>query len=151
MVIIMPKRMCGKGQVYNEFLNECVDAESIDAFAGKDLQRRTCLGKFEGNYNCLLARAIYDIIMDGGTDEQIGDVGELGWFGRIDLSDLNIKEDGEKVKGVIVSENDMGSFSYASYDDKEELDKNWKEIEKEYDEYFEEYHKEVEAMRKIDD
>jgi len=78
-------------------------------------------GKFEGE--TYAARFAYD-----NVDGEIGSVDELGWYGRFS----------GKIKGrgpfhIIVMENSQG-FVYADfYDNEEQLEAAWAEIESAYE------------------
>jgi hypothetical protein len=43
--------------------------------------RRAGVGKFEGGL--LLDRAVYEAVLDGWVDDEVGSARELGWFGII--------------------------------------------------------------------
>lgn len=115
------------------------DEITLDALAEKNLGRESCgLGKFEGNFNCSLARALYNSSMESGFDEQIGAVDEIGWFAKFDLSDLNIKEDGVRVAGAIVNEDDNGFFTVQTFEDIGMMNREWTNIEQDYEEFYKE-------------
>ncbi|MDD3492573.1 MAG: hypothetical protein PHZ19_03650 [Candidatus Thermoplasmatota archaeon] len=103
----------------------------IEKLKGLNLGAKKCgPGKFEGNYNCDLAEALYDLTMVSGQDEEVGSVAETGlWAGVFrDLSDLNIKEDGQKIVGAIVTEDDQGFFDYETFSNRKKLEQAWKRI-----------------------
>ena len=134
---LQPGMCVEEGMVWNEFLGKCVDAYSIERVAGVDFQRKSCLGKFEGNFNCDFGRELYELAGISGFDEQIGDVQHLGWFAKVDLSDLGIRELGAPVAGVIVTEDNSGFFDYEPFETIEEMESKWNEIEREYEEFYE--------------
>jgi hypothetical protein len=108
--------------------------ESLEDLKGVDLKRdRPSLGKFEGNYNATFARLLNEASIDGTLDGELGDVETMGWYGYMDLSDLNIKEKGVPVAGVIINEDSNGFFGYTSYPSMEKLRKEWDSLEKEED------------------
>ena len=113
------------------------DDVRLEELKGKDLGREPCgLGKFEGNFNCSLAKALYDTVMEGGVDDEIGDAEDFGWFGKVELKDLNIKEDGQPIAGAIVSQGSMGFFTYKTYPRDVELEQDWDEILAEAQDYY---------------
>ena len=108
--------MRGRGHGLERVLGKCVDAYSIERVGGVDFQRKSCLGKFEGNFNCDFGRELYELAGISGFDEQIGDVQHLSWFAKVDLSDLGIRELGAPVAGVIVTEDNSGFFDYEPFE-----------------------------------
>jgi len=112
----------------------------LEELKGKDVGvRESCgLGKFEGNHNCTFAKALYDAVLEGGTDDEVGDVQDFGWYGKVDLGDLNIKESGNPVAGAIVHEDSSGFFTYSTYPRKDEFEQDWNEIIAEAQEYYDE-------------
>ena len=84
------------------------------------------LGKFEGG--TYATRFAYD-----NPDDEIGSVDELGWYGKFS----------GKIKGrgpfhIIVNEDSQGFVSGEMFKSEKELNKAWREIEKEYETYYNE-------------
>jgi len=82
-------------------------------------------GKFEGEL--YITRYAHE-----NPDEEIGDVQELNWFGRFS----------GKVKGrgpfhIITEENSQGFVWGKLYDSEKEMMKAWHEVEREYDQFYE--------------
>ena len=59
-------------------------------------------GKFEACPSEFVARTLYEITMNGGHDEEAGDVESTGWYALIQ----------GKRYGFIVEENSQGFFTY---------------------------------------
>lgn len=82
-------------------------------------------GKFEGEtYAARYAHENYD--------DDIGSVDELGWFGKFS----------GKIKGrgpfhIIVEETNQGFVYGKIYDTVAEFNKKWRQIEREYEKYYE--------------
>ena len=72
-------------------------------------------GKFEGESE--IARDLYEASLDGFEDDQIGDVNEMGWYGRFNK------------ENAILSEDDSGFVHVEHFKNKEQLDRAWKEIQ----------------------
>lgn len=87
-------------------------------------------GKFEASGD--IGERLHELSMDG-VDEELGDVGDFGWYGL--LLDVEGVPD---VRHAIVTEDNDGFFDYESFDTKADALKEWKRIEKEYEEFFEE-------------
>ena len=63
-------------------------------------------GKFEGNADLRIARALYTLTLDGQIDDQLGSVDEglwLGWIGQF-----------------VCQENEQGFFEYEAFDNSDE-------------------------------
>lgn len=109
---------------------------SLESLAGKDLSREPSgPGKFEGNYSDRFAKAIHQTFGDGMGDEELGDVQDFGWYGKLDVSHYEIKEDGYPIIGVIAMEDNSGFFTYISYSTRKVFEKDWKQIEKDYEKF----------------
>ncbi len=85
-------------------------------------------GKYEGcgNYS-LVAQHLSE-----STDEEIGSVDDLGWYGRY----------ASKIKGhgpfyAVVSENGQGFVDVQYFDTEQELDAFWLNIKSDYEDYWE--------------
>jgi hypothetical protein len=101
---------------------------SLDKLQGMNLSREPSgPGKFEGNFNRRLAEALHDLTMESGQDDEAGDVTDAGmWAGYFrDLTEYDIKEEGQPVVAVIVQEDSNGFFTYAAYPDKERAERAW--------------------------
>jgi hypothetical protein len=116
------------------------DIITLSDLRNKDLPRKPSgPGKFEGCYNADLTEALYDTVMDGFVDEEIGSVQEQGWYGLIrDVQQYHIKIDGKEIVGAIVAEDSNGFFEATTYYDKNSLMKDWENILEEYSVYGEE-------------
>lgn len=83
-------------------------------------------GKFEGNESQLMAQAVYQASLDG-TDEELGDVDNFGWYGLVK----------GKRYSFILSEDSQG-FVTVNYGTHAEMKAQWDKIEKAYDEFYNE-------------
>lgn len=86
------------------------------------------LGKFEGE--TYLCRAIYDLSLEGGLDDELGESEGFGWYGKFSGRIRN--------RGpfhVIINENSVGFVGCQFYDNEKQLDKAWRELEDEYAEF----------------
>ena len=110
----------------------------LENFKNVNIKGKKCIGKFEGNFNCNFGEALHQATLEGGTDDDLGDVEGFGWYGKMNLKDMNITEDGEPIAGVIVSEDNSGFFDYTTYSSEKELDKAWNNIESEYEDFSKE-------------
>lgn len=73
-------------------------------------------GKFEGNDDLRIAKALYTLTLDGQTDDQIGSVDEgmwIGWIGRFvcqedpyGFFEYEVFEDSEKAKAAFLGYGD---------------------------------------------
>lgn len=86
-------------------------------------------GKFEGNVDEELAERLYDATLEGGCDEEIGSVHELGWYGRF------IDRVGQYY--YILFEDSDGFFEYFQFDSLVELNQAWAEVEGQYIDFIE--------------
>jgi hypothetical protein len=97
-------------------------------------------GKFEGNEDQEVAEILYDATMNGMQDEEAGDVQEHGmWsaiFRGVEIEDGELKDGA--TGGYIVQEDEQGFFSYAEYEDDDELNEEWNRIMATYEEMDEE-------------
>jgi len=85
-------------------------------------------GKFEVSGD--VGKDLYDMVLMGYTDDQLGDVQHFGWYGLIlDTGILNASH-------VIVKEDSDGFFYYTSYDTISEARREWELLEKEYTEFM---------------
>jgi hypothetical protein len=95
------------------------------------------MSKFDG----ILSEAAYTISLDGFADST-GDVQEIGWYGRVDVSTvllLNIGETeladrfaheyGDQQYEVIIREDSQGFVTVISHAQNVSLDTEWSEIE----------------------
>jgi len=86
-------------------------------------------GKFEGNADEALAERLYDVTMDGGQDDEIGTVDELGWYGLI----LDFEG-----KSYVVEQDTYGFFTYSEFDSADAARTAFGQVEKSYAEIEEE-------------
>ena len=89
------------------------------------------LGKFEGELYA--TRYVYDLSVDGGIDEDIGESDALGWYGRFSGT---IR--GRGPFHIIISENSQGFVHGEFFDTEEQMNAAWSQIETEYDLFYEE-------------
>jgi len=106
----------------------------------KGLRKCTEPGKFEGEL--LIAKPLYQLSLDGGCDEEAGDVSENGcWYGllrgpfdNIDEIEPGVpltKEEREflgRIAGAIICETDTGFVYVSCYEDHAELERVWEEL-----------------------
>jgi hypothetical protein len=82
-------------------------------------------GKFEGNASLEVSEALYAIVGESGQDEDIGNVGEGGWFGLI----LNPTPTEALTRpAYIVSEDNYGFFWYVEYGSQSKARSAWKQL-----------------------
>ena len=115
--------------------------ESLEDMKGIDIQRsKSSPGKFEGNFNSTFARILYEMSIDGGADEEAGDVeSAIGWNGLFTgLGEYNIKENGEPVIGAMIYQDSDGFFGYETYSNEKEMRDDWNNIVAEEEKYNEE-------------
>jgi len=103
-----------------------------------------------GKFSTDLDSHIYDLSMDGGPDEELGDSEDFGWYGLMsdgesiadDLRSNGVEledEDYEKLKaaaGVIIFLNSQGFVEVAYYDTDKELQAAWNKLEEEAEEFY---------------
>lgn len=102
-----------------------------------------------GKFDTDLDSAIYELSLDGGPDEEVGDAQDFGWYGLMrggeflrDLESAGIKIDRnderflEKQAGCIIHENSQGQVYVDWYEDEDELEADWKSIEDEAEEFY---------------
>jgi hypothetical protein len=119
-----------------------------------------------GKFDTIVDSYVYSVSLDGGADEELGDVSETGrWYGLMrgqglleavekqaaeekdqltqDEKDL-FKEEG----GVILSEDDQGFVTVDYFDTKEALEQKWTEIENDTysDDDIDEISKEIDSL-----
>jgi hypothetical protein len=96
-----------------------------------------------GKFNTILDAYVWSVSLDGGCDDETGDVTETGiWYGLMRhgrtifrdhdprLESLN-EDEREKLTssaGVIVSEDSNGFVAVAYYSTDKELDAAWREV-----------------------
>lgn len=95
---------------------------------GKAMTKRP--GKFEGCSDQDLGETLHGITLDGGCDEELGDVQDFGWYGLIIGFDNG--------KGYIVSEDNQGFFDYEEFPTYAAAEKAWAGLEKEYETFCKE-------------
>jgi hypothetical protein len=91
--------------------------------------RRPGSGKFAGCADADVAEALYDMTLEGGANEEIGSVQELGWYGL--LIDTGV----QGVPHAIVNEDSDGFFTYQEFQTEDAARRRWSRIESMYDEY----------------
>lgn len=78
-------------------------------------------GKFEGAIDEQIAEELYDLSLEGGADEEMGDVQEVGHFFML-FTDM--EEYGGK--SFILCEDNFGFVDYDEFDTAEAAEKAWK-------------------------
>ncbi len=87
-------------------------------------------GKFEGNSDQDLAERLHAVTLDGGCNEELGDVETFGWFGLI----LDFEG-----RSFVVSEDSQGFFDIDSeHEDQASAQRAWGRISMAFDETQEE-------------
>ncbi len=104
-----------------------------------------------GKFSTILDAYVYSVSLDGGCDEELGDVSENGaWYGLMRhgrtifrdhdpmLESLNETEQEQLTSsaGVIVTESSQGFVYVDYYDTDEDLNADWAAIEKEFEQEF---------------
>lgn len=104
-------------------------------------------GKFDSD----LDAALYELTLDGGADEEVGDAQDFGWYGLLDadgeslIDDLRgmgaeLDEDDyqflKKQAGVILFENSQGFVEGTYFQKEEDLKKAWEELQQEAEEFY---------------
>ena len=109
--------------------------------------RRYGLGKFD----TMLDSFLWTAALDGGPDEELGEVEGFGWYGLM-IGDLLeaagrvAKEEGDELteeereemaatKAVIMSEDNQGFVSMDYFEDEKEAREKWAEIEAGYESF----------------
>jgi hypothetical protein len=118
---------------------KCFVAGILPAEAKKsfDFERKSQVGKFDDN----VAERIYQDSLDG-TDDQLGDVENFGWYGLVKYGDeapIRVKErDGEisNITAAIVEVDDQGFVSVHEYSSNEDVGREWKKVQEDYEEYL---------------
>jgi len=72
-------------------------------------------------FDSKLAETLYDLSLDGGQDEDIGSVSELGWFGRFNY------------ELAILSEDSLGFVNVETFKSELALRLSWEDIERDYE------------------
>lgn len=85
-------------------------------------------GKFESSGD--IGKKLYEMVGEGGQDDELGDVQDFGWYGLI--TDTGIKD----ASHVIVHEDSQGFFDYTSYDTEREARADWAKLESEYGDFM---------------
>ena len=104
----------------------------------------------KGKFNTILDSIIYSMIGEGMGSESCGDVSEVGFAAEmIELGDEDVVKEAERIAaesgdapltqeekdrltesvGAIMVENDQGFVTVDYYDDEDELDKDWDEVQ----------------------
>ena len=79
-----------------------------------------------GKFNSQEDEDLYDLSLDSGQDEEIGDCGDLGWFGLFKSGLAILCEDGQ------------GFITVDRYKTTKDLMLAWEYIEEDYERYYEE-------------
>ena len=109
-----------------------------------------------GKFDTILDAYVYDVSLDGGCDEELGESDSFGWYGlmRADKSFAgDVRREAERnqdqdltegewllltgTAGVILSEDSQGFVSVEYFDTQAELETAWMELEKAYAETIE--------------
>lgn len=105
-----------------------------------------------GKFNTMVDALVHAMTLDGTCDE-LGDVQDFGWYGKVtgltvEELEKTAKEQGEepltaeektdlaKTVGAIVFENNSGFVEVTYYDDAAKLDEAWAKLESEYEEFM---------------
>jgi hypothetical protein len=92
-------------------------------------------GKFEGAGSQHLARKLYDITLESGQDEDIGEADTFGWYAFI----KNYKNG----KSYILSEDSQGFVSYEEFDEAGEADTAWATLQEQWEAFNTEANEEL--------
>jgi hypothetical protein len=90
-------------------------------------------GKFEGNEDERVAEILYDSTMEGGQDEESGDIQETGIWSAL-IRGIEVRPgDTPEIQdgfpgGYIVQEDEQGFFTYTEFDSDEKLEESWNYI-----------------------
>lgn len=76
-------------------------------------------GKFERCESEKLALDLYEASLEGGCDDEVGAVTEMGWFGLM----LDFR-----LRSYVLSEDTHGFFDYDEYDDPEDAQRAFARI-----------------------
>lgn len=98
-----------------------------------------------GKFSLEIDAAVYDASLEGGADEEIGDVETTGWYGilrgAIDPpADATPEEKAflAAQAGAIISEDSQGFVSVEYYESETELEDAWSDIQDEIGELMDE-------------
>ena len=94
-------------------------------------------GKFEGNESLSLSEKLHEMVMDGWTNEELGDVQSFGWYGLLISPFSNEDKDipFDKVipgPSYIVHKDNNGFFDYTEFANEESARSSWAQLEIEY-------------------
>lgn len=139
---------CGRGRGWHrEPTRHALAARGIPTIPPKDGTRRP--GKFEGCPNQDVGETLHSIVGQGFTNEEIGDVNELGWYGLILDAGEDIPELADSPH-VIVNEDSNGFFTYEAFPSESYAMDRWATIQKEYKNFYSEDYPEKEDTPSID-
>jgi len=134
---------------------EIVQPIKQSTLGGLSMFRRYGPGKFD----TLFDSWVYNVSLDGGPDEELGDVSEIGeWHGLMWLDSPDAKqairdeakgagntpltpeeeEELQKTAAVIISEDDQGSVNVSDYMSRKTAKEDWQRIEKAINEMYKE-------------
>jgi hypothetical protein len=99
------------------------------------LARNPHPGKFEGEPN--LTEKLYDVFMDGGADEEIGDEGFGNYLLFTDLDKDSELGHLEGIVAAILRLTDQGFVEGTYYEDMEYARKVWRNLEKQWEKHLE--------------
>jgi len=103
-----------------------------------------------GKFRTDLDSDIYELSLEGGPDEELGDAQDFGWYGLMsdgqsivdDLRGLGVELDDEGYEflkdkaGCILNEDSQGFVTVTYYDTTKELEKAWQDLEDEAEEFY---------------
>ena len=103
-----------------------------------------------GKFSTDLDEALYQLTLDGGPDDELGDSADFGWYGTMSdgqsiVDDLRSNgaaledEDYEKLRasaGVILHEDSQGFVEVAYFPTQKALDAAWQKLEDEAEEFY---------------
>lgn len=87
-------------------------------------------GKMEGE--TLLTGILWEMVGYSAQDDELGDSESFGWYGKFD--GVELKGIGRKIY-AIVHTGSTGFVSRTDYPSHEALEKDWKKLESEYEEF----------------
>jgi hypothetical protein len=101
-------------------------------------------GKFEGNESLEIAEFLFDIELDGGAYDDMGDVETFGFHSlHLSVNDFNhyiSHEVSKLVKPAYITwEDNNGFFTYIEFDSNAEAKAAWRKLEVEFAELQETY------------
>jgi hypothetical protein len=86
-------------------------------------------GKFEACEDQDLGEALYQLVNDGGCDDELGDVQDFGWYGLV------LPDDAGNA-GYILFEDNNGFFEYQGPYTALEVNDLWRDLQAQYQEFI---------------